>query len=93
METKVALVCVFWGGGAELGSKLFCSPRSVHHQRACIHPFLLSPLVQSCGSMISTADMNNGTIASVLLEGAPRQFTLIVLKLPGWESQLFCLML
>lgn len=61
---------------------------------------LLPPLLSSLSllgelysTMFNAADMNNGTIASVLLEGAPRQFTLIVLKLPGWENHLFCLML
>ena len=58
----------------------------------CI-PFPAFLLAERCSAMFSPADMNNGTIASVLREGAPRQFTLIVLKLPGEENHLFCLML
>lgn len=73
-----------------------CSPSAVIHIRPlCAHflPSLPSLLGELCSCMFSAADMNNGTVASVLVEGAPRQFTLIVLKLPGWENNLFCLML
>lgn len=56
-------------------------------------PLLTPRRVMYCSSIFTAADMNNGTIASVLLEGAPQQFAMIVLKLPGWENHLFCLML
>lgn len=83
----------FLGYPASLPTPLStCSPSAfIHIRRLCIH-FLLSLLGELCSTMFSAADMNNGTIASVLRKGAPRQFALIVLKLPGWENHLFCLM-
>lgn len=94
METKV----IFWCYSTLLPTPLSTySPSHFIHIRP--HAFTSSsPLLPSlpgkfCSGMFSAADMNNGTIASVLLEGAPRQFALIVLKLPGRENHLFCLML
>lgn len=90
METKG----FFWGGGyptllPDTSLHLFSiriRPRRVHF----LPPL---PLGELCSGMFSAADMNNGAIAAALLEGAPRQFALIVLKLPGRENHLFCLML
>lgn len=76
-----------------------CSPSDmILIQSVCIRlrssPRPLTPRrVMYCSSIFTAADMNNGTTAPVLLEGAPQQFAMIVLKLPGWENHLFCLML
>lgn len=55
---------------------------SLYPYQASMH--LLPPLPPKLSSaMFSAADMNNGTIASVLREGAPQQFTLIVPNCPA----------